>query len=202
MPKHITEWLNAYLDGELNDSSVRHVNAHLAECQVCRTELASLERLSSLLHEVPAPEFTPPERFAAQVSLRLPHERTSTPANKVFEAGWWMIPVGLLATWVFISTSFLVNDVLSVANNLGLLTSVSGWMIFGTSNVANWSATLSQLGVLRGNSLNWAEATESFTRMSLPEITLQVSIALLYLSWIAIWWARRQRQQQGQVLEG
>ena len=126
MPKHITEWLNAYLDGELNDSSVRHVNAHLAECQVCRTELASLERLSSLLHEVPAPEFTPPERFAAQVNLRLPHERTSTPANRVFEAGWWMIPVGLLATWVFISTSFLVNDVLSVANNLGLLTSVSG----------------------------------------------------------------------------
>jgi len=202
MPKHITEWLNAYLDGELNDSSLRHVEAHLAECQACRTELGSLERLSSLLHEVPAPGFTPPERFAAQVNLRLPHERTLTPANKVFEVGWWMIPVGLLATWVFISTSFLVNDVLSVANNLGLLTSVSGWMIFGTSNVANWSATLSQLGVLRGNSLNWAEATESFTRMSLPEITLQVSIALLYLSWIAIWWARRQRQQQGQVLEG
>jgi len=37
--------------------------------------------------------------------------------------------------------------------------------------------------------------------MSLPQISLQISIALLYLSWIAIWWTRHQRQQQGQLLE-
>ena len=72
MSKHITEWLNAYLDGELNGRRLHHVEAHLAECEACRTELESLERLSGLLHEVPAPEFTSPERFAAQVNLRLP----------------------------------------------------------------------------------------------------------------------------------
>ncbi|MGE5644024.1 MAG: hypothetical protein ACM3Y8_13520, partial [Byssovorax cruenta] len=65
-----------------------------------------------------------------------------------------------------------------------------------------WSATLGQYGLLSGNTLNWAEATEVFTRTSLPQISLQASIALLYLSWIAIWWTRRTRREHGPLLEG
>jgi predicted anti-sigma-YlaC factor YlaD len=199
MSNHITEWLNAYLDGELRGSQLDYVEAHLAECEVCQTELESLDRLSVLLQEVPEPEFIPSERFAAQVSLRLPHAKPAPSRGKALEIGWWMIPVGLLAAWVFINTSFWVNDMLSVANSFGLLTSVSDWMMFGTSN---WSATLGQFGILSGNSLDLAALTESFTRTSLPQISLQISIALLYLSWIAIWWVRRQRQEHGQPLEG
>jgi hypothetical protein len=202
MSKHIIEWLNAYLDGELKGSQLHYVEVHLAECQICRAELHSLERLSGFLHEVPAPEFTSPERFAAQVNLRLPHEQYATSRNKVLEIGWWMIPVGLLGLWIFISTSFLVSDLLSAANNVGLLTNVSDWLALGSSSEAYWSATLGQFGILSGNSLNWAEWIEAFTRMSLPQISFQVSIALLYLSWIAIWWARHTRQGHGQLLEG
>ncbi|RPJ20874.1 MAG: hypothetical protein EHM33_27520 [Chloroflexi bacterium] len=200
--KHVTEWLNAYLDGELNSRQLQHVEAHLTECQVCQAELESLERLSSLLQEVPAPEFTSPERFAAQVNLRLPHERAATSEKKAFEIGWWMIPVGLLGTWIFIGTSFFVSDILSVANNLGVLAGASDWLVFDSASQADWSAALGQFGFLSGNSLDWAAATEAFTRTSLLEITLQVSIALLYLSWLAIWWARRRRQGHGQLLEG
>jgi predicted anti-sigma-YlaC factor YlaD len=202
MSNHVTEWLNAYLDGELRGSRLQHVEAHLAECQVCQAELDSLGRLSSLLQEVPAPEFTSPERFAAQVNLRLPHTRPVTAEKKAFEIGWWMIPVGLLGTWIFIGTSFFVSDILSVANSLGVLAGASEWLVFDPSSTAYWSTTLSQFGFLSGNSLDWAAATEAFTRTSLLEITLQVSIALLYLSWLAIWWARRRRQQHGQLLEG
>jgi len=202
MSKHITEWLNAYLDGELNSKQLQHVEAHLAECQDCRAELGSLESLSGLLHEVPAPEFTSPERFAAQVNLRLPHQRTVTAEHKVREIGWWMIPVGLLGTWIFIGTSFFVNDILSAANNLGLLTAVSNWLVFSPASQADWSATLGQFGILSGNSLGWAASMEALTRTSVPQIILHVSIALLYLSWLAIWWARHQRQQHGQLLEG
>jgi hypothetical protein len=205
MSNHVTEWLNAYLDGELKSSQLQHVEAHLVECQACRAELESLARLSSLLHEVPAPEFTPSERFAAQVNLRLPHQRTSTPENRILEIGWWMIPVALLGTWIFISTSFLINDILTMANNLGLLISISDWLVFGSAHQAYWSATLGQFGILSGNVLDWAASTEAFTRTSIRQITLQVSIALLYLSWIAIWWVRRQRhqrQQHGQLLKG
>ena len=51
MSNHVTEWLNAYLDGELHGSRLQHVEAHLAECDACQAELESLERLSSLLQK-------------------------------------------------------------------------------------------------------------------------------------------------------
>jgi predicted anti-sigma-YlaC factor YlaD len=205
MTKHITEWLSAYLDGELRGSRLHHVEAHLAECAICQAELESLERVSSLVQQVPVPEFTPSERFAAQVSLRLPHPQRVVSPKRILEIGWWMIPVGLLGIWVFMSTSVLVNDIFSAANRFGLLTSVSGWIAFGATNAADWSATLGQFGVLSGNNLSWAESTEAFTRTFLPQVSFQVSIALLYLSWIAIWWARHKRHERkphGQLLEG
>lgn len=201
MSNHVTEWLNAYLDGELQGSRLDQVETHLAECQSCQAELESLDRLSVLLQEVPEPEFTPSERFAAQVGLRLPHSKPATSRKKVLEIGWWMIPVGLLATWIFINTSFWVRDVLSVADSFGLLTGISDWIILDTWNTAGWSARLGQFGVLSGTALDFVVSTEAITRASLPQISLQISIALLYLSWIAIWWARHRRQGHGQLLE-
>jgi hypothetical protein len=202
MSKHVTEWLNAYVDGELHGTRLQQVEAHLVECEFCQAELDSLEGLSGLLQEVPAPEFISPERFAAQVNLRLPHEQKTIYRRKLLEVGWWMVPVGLLMSWVFISTSFLTSELLSAVSNLGLLSGLSNPAIFGSSNDAYWSSTLGQFGILSGNTLNVVASTEIFTRISLPQIVLHVSIALLYLSWIAIWWARHRRQQHGQLLEG
>jgi hypothetical protein len=202
MATHVSEWLNAYHDGELHGNRLQHVETHLVECELCQAELASLESLSDLLHEFPAPEFTSAERFAAQVNLRLPHKRTVLSSKQLIEVGWWMIPVGLLGAWIFVSTSFALGNLLSAANNLGLLSNISGWLAFGPSSDIYLSATLGQLGILGGNGLNWAEITETSTRMSLPQISLHVSIALLYLSWIAIWWARHTRREHGQLVEG
>lgn len=200
MSDHVIEWLNAYLDGELHGSRLQRVEAHLAECEACQMELNSLESLSGFLQEAPTPQFISPERFAAQVSLRLPHSKPVASGKKVLEIGWWMIPVGLLAAWIFFSTTFLVNDILSAANNLGLLTGVSDGLGFIAPNAASWSARLGQIGILSGNSLDLAISTETFTRTTLPQIILQIAIALLYLSWIAIWWARH-RLEHGQLLE-
>ncbi len=201
MSRHVSEWLNAYHDGELHGSQLQHVEAHLAECDMCQAELESLQGLSSLLQEVPAPTFPPARRFAAQVSLRLPHKQTIVPGKQILEIGWWMISVGILGAWVFISTSSVISDILSAAGNLGLLSSFSGWLAFGPSSNIYLSATLGQFGLLSGNGLNWAETTETLTRISLPQIGLQISIAVLYLSWMAIWWARHTRQGRGQLLE-
>ena len=201
MSNHITEWLNAYLDGELHGNRLQQIEAHLVECESCQAELASLDRVSGLLHEVSGPEFISPERFAAQVSLRLPHEQKTFYRKTLLEVFWWMIPVGLLATWALFSASFLMSDILSMVNNFGLLTGISDWLIFGSSNQAYWSSMLGQFGVLSGNTLEVVASTEVFTRISLPQIIIQVSIALLYLSWLAIWWARYRRQQHGQLLE-
>jgi predicted anti-sigma-YlaC factor YlaD len=202
MPNHVTEWLNAYFDGELTGRRLQQVEDHLAECEACQAELDSLYGLSELLHEVPAPEFSSAERFAAQVSLRIPHKKAVISKKQVVEFGWWGIPVGLLASWIFISTAFALGDVLSTASNLGLLGGIADWLGSGVANDIYLSTTIGQLGLLSGNSLNWTEALETLTRVSLPEIIAQVSIALLYLSWIAIWWTRHTRREHGQLLGG
>jgi hypothetical protein len=162
-------------------------------------------RLSGLLREVPLATFTSPGHLAAQVILRLPYQPTATSGKTFLEIGWWMIPVGLLAAWVFAATSFLVSDLLSAANSLGFLTSISSWLFFGPADQGYWSAIIGQFGILSGNGLDWAVLTEALSRASIQQLSLQIPIALLYLSWMAIWWARHtrhQRQGHGRPLEG
>jgi hypothetical protein len=178
------------------------VEAHLAECQACQEELQSLQGLSALLQKVPLPESISSERLAAHVNLRLPHGPLAATKSKALEIGWWMIPVSLMAVWIFISTAILVSDMVSTASEIGLLGKASAWLGPGSSSETYWAAALGQFGILSGNSLQWAEVTEAFTRTTVPQITWQVSIALVYLSWIAIWWARHARQGHGQLLEG
>ena len=201
MSKHMTEWLNAYLDGELRGIRLHDVEVHLEECRACQEELQSLQGLSVLLQKAPVPEFISPERYAARVNLRLPHGPLAATKSKALEIGWWMIPVSLMAVWIFISTAILVSDMVSTAGEIGLLGKASAWLGPGSSSETYWAAALGQLGILSGNSLQWAEVTEAFTRTAVPQITWQVSIALVYLSWIAIWWARHTRQGHGQLLE-
>lgn len=202
MPNHVTEWLNAYLDGELRGHRLHQVEEHLAECKACQVELRSLQDLSGLLHKVPAPEFTSPERFATQVNLLLPQRPVTAPSSRLFEIGWWMIPVGLLAAWAFVSTTSIVSNMISAANNFGLVDSANTLLISGASDPVNWISTLGQFGFLEGNNLQWFKMTENYSRNVIPQFVWRVSIALLYLTWIAIWWARQMRQVYGQLLEG
>src|SRR5262245_7350025 len=125
MSSHVSEWLNAYHDGELRGIRLKQVEAHLAECQVCQAEHESLKKLSGVLSEVHVPRFTRPEQFAGQVNLRLPQSQRGSLGKRALEIGWWMVPVGLAATWIFFSTVFVVRDLMSAANNLGLLSSIS-----------------------------------------------------------------------------
>ena len=202
MSNHVSEWLNAYLDGELKNGRLHQVEEHLAKCEACQADLESLQGLSALLHEVPAAEFTSNERFAAQVNLRLPQRRVVTTRRWVLEVSWWMAPVGLLMIWIFISTTIFISDMVSAANNFGLLEDAAPLLVSDSSAGAYWTSTLGQFGLLEGDSLQWAERTESYTRNVLPQFIWQVSIAMLYLTWIAIWWARQKRQEQVPLLEG
>jgi anti-sigma factor RsiW len=202
MSNHVTEWLNAYFDGELKNGRLHQVEKHLAECEACRMELESLRGLSEMLQEAPAPDFPSPERFAAQVNLLLPHKRTPTSRPTLFDAGWWMIPVGILTVWVFASTAMLMSNVISVADSYGLLDNTIGAWISAPAETAEVSATLGQFGVLSGNSLQWAERTESATRNVLPLVVVQAAVAMMYLAWFAVWWARHTRQTQERLVEG
>lgn len=202
MSDHILELLGAYLDGELHGRQLQKVEAHLAECETCQAEYESLQSLSGMLQEAPVPDFISPERFASNVTLRLARRPETPIQRKALEIGWWMVPVGLLMAWVFISTTSLVINMVSVANEIGLLNDASAGLFSGTTDDVYWSQTLGQFGLLSGDSLQWAEATETFSRTAIPKITWQVSIALLYVCWIAILWTRKARQELGQLLDG
>lgn len=195
MSDHILELLGAYLDGELYGGQLRKVEAHLEECGVCQEEVRSLRTLSASLHAAPLPDFPAPERFAAEVALRLPRKPVKPMSHKAVEVGWWLAPVGLLLAWVFLGTTLWVSDVVTAADQLGLLSSAVELLDAGPATEATLSATLGRFGLLAGEGLQWARATEAFTRTALPQVTWQVSIALLYISWLAIWWARHTRQE-------
>ncbi|HMZ08245.1 MAG TPA: zf-HC2 domain-containing protein [Anaerolineales bacterium] len=197
MSNHVTDWLNAYLDGELKGHRLHQVEAHLADCPECLAELEALQDVSDLLHEVPTPEFISSERFAAQVNLLLPHEQPRTPKRNVQEVGWWLIPVSLLMLWVFIGTSEAVGDVVRMADRFGLLSNAPAGLVQRFSGQAVWSDVLGNFGLLSGDGLAWAEGTELFTRHTLPQLVWQAAIAMLYLSWIVIWWARQRRRERG-----
>lgn len=195
MSDHILELLGAYLDGELHGGQLRKVETHLEECRTCLEEYQALQALSVTLQDMPLPDFPAPERLAVEVSLRLPRSPVKPVRHKALEVGWWLAPVGLMLTWIFLSTTSLVSNVITTVNELGLLSSASTWLAAGSTAEAYWSGALGQFGLLAGDSLQWAGMTEIFTRTAIPQVIWQVSIALLYLSWMAIWWARHTRQE-------
>ncbi len=200
MSDHILELLGAYIDGELHGGQLRKVEAHLDECQSCLEEYYTLQALSETLHAAPLPDFPAPERFAADVALRLPRVPVKPMRAKALEVGWWLVPVGLVVAWIFVSTTILVSNVVSAAGNFGLLDSASAWLVAGSSG-ANYSVLIGQFGLLEGGSLEWFTLSESFTRTFVSSAFWQVSIAMLYLSWFAIWWARHSRQGLGQPID-
>lgn len=212
MTEHVTQWLSAYQDGELQGRQRQQVETHLAGCEECRGELQALHDLSALLYGVPVPEFTPSERLAAQVNLRLPRIHAKAPEHKVWEVGWWMIPAGLLSLWILMTAVGWLGDVVTAANRWGLLDTTSAGTIqvgpvqietlpawLTPDSASAWSGVLSRLGFLHGSGLVWAATIESFLRNTLPLFVGQVSIAVLYLGWLTIGWARYTRQEHGQL---
>jgi len=200
MKEHATNWLGAYLDGELRGLRLRLVESHLKECAVCQSALDALARLRTLLLESPAMEAaTPPERFVAQVALRLPHRQEQPPAQRALELSWRMVPIGLLFTLAFVQTAFTIAGVLQVALSMGLggdvaallFPSSAGGLAFpdlaGLSQASLAGALGAMVGLVQtGGALAWLPGLY---------LSLLVVIGLLYWSWLATWWARRRHQQ-------
>jgi hypothetical protein len=202
MSDHVLENLGAYLDGELQGEPLRVVEQHLAECQACLEEYQSLQALSGALHAAPLPGFPSPERLAAQVALRLPRNQVQPVSRRMLEFSWWMVPVGLIVVWIFMSTTLLVSEMVTAAQGLGWLEGVSAWLAAGPSREIEYAAFLGQLGLLNQGSLPWFTLSESLARTFVSNVYWQVLISMLYLSWMAFWWARQTRKGLGQPFDG
>ena len=199
MSDHVLDLLGAYLDGELQGGQLRRVTAHLQECQSCLEELQALQAISAALQEATTPEFSPPERLASDVALRLPRDQAGPSRSKALEYGWWLVPVGLLAAWVFLSTTLLVSRVVILAGDFGLLDSASAWLAAGSPSEGTYAALLGRMGMLANGDLQWLTISEGYARQLASTLFWQISISMLYLGWLAIWWARHAQQESGQL---
>jgi len=200
MTEHVTIWLGAYHDGELRGLRLRQVEAHLAHCAMCRAKLERLRALAALLQESPAAEnLMPPERFVAQVGLRLPRRPERSAWQRTLEIGWQLAPLGLLGAWVFVQAVLTMAGAVLVALRMGL----GGEVVAGLLPASQQGPPLSEISSLLGASLgDVGRIVLQLLSIRAPlgwGITLNlvslVVIGLLYWSWLASWWARRQHRQ-------
>jgi anti-sigma factor RsiW len=135
MNPHVNELLAAYHDGELPLNRQHQVEKHLQDCATCRVELEAFEELSSLLKADSVPRQTSPERFAAQVQLRLPRTSLSRARQNGEQSPRWVlgVPLVLIIVWAFFQaalwvTSFILraDHVLSAAGGRAAL--FGGWI--------------------------------------------------------------------------
>jgi predicted anti-sigma-YlaC factor YlaD len=195
MNGHVTPWLAAYHDGELKGRRLRQVEEHLVECTACRAELNELQCLSTLLHESPAAEgLLPPERFVAQVGLRLERRPTKPIWQRTLETGWRLAPAGLIGAWAFVQAVFIVAGLTLI------VLQVSGIDVLGLQQATRsetWlAAGLNYLGAELGNTTLSVLKTLNVLALGLAfYLTATIAIAMLYWSWLASLWTRRRHQQ-------
>ena len=171
MTSHVLELLAAYHDGELTPARQRLVEKHLQDCSACRAELDVIQGLSFLLKADPMPQQASPQRFAAQVQLRLQHTSPPLLRRSADKPPRWLLgaPAALIAVWAFLQsalwvTAFILNADWALGQRAAFL--------------SDWIASEGLLEIM-GNLL-------------LLNLVLLVVTAGLWATWMALWWAWKQ----------
>ena len=200
MSEHVKEWLPAYHDGELRGRRLAEVESHLTKCVSCQAALHKMDTLTALLQaDSPEPALTPPERFLSQVILRLPREQVQPLWKRTLEAGWRLVPFGLLGLWVFMQAVLIVSGLVTVALQLGIGTDQLA-AVFPLADPAvgffeSLPLTGAGLGEITAGIVSILSAGGPFG-WGLPlYLILTVVIGLLYWGWLASWRIRRKRLQ-------
>jgi predicted anti-sigma-YlaC factor YlaD len=201
MNEHATHWLGGYLDGELRGLRLRWVESHLAECSACQRELDALKDLRALLLESPGMEGAmAPERFVAEVGLRLPRRQARPPAQRTLEMAWRMAPAGLLLGLAFVQTVFMLAGVLRLALSLGyggdvaalVFPPAAGGVPLGDVLSLSPASVAGAVQVLVG----LVQEGAAVAWLPVSYVLSVTVIGTLYWSWLASWWVRRRHQRQ------
>jgi anti-sigma factor RsiW len=188
MNEHAEHWIDAYLDGELTPAGRQQAETHLAGCQECRRLLAQRRSLANLLQEAPgAKRLKSGPQFIAEINLRLPRQQNPPrPSLRALHVGWYLVPVTLLTALAFIEAVFVLSTSLLVFPGI-------------KETLANGIAILPALPVrlpgLLGDWLGWMGFFNLFDWNLLTSLAALAIIGLLYLGWLASWWARNRKNQ-------
>ena len=194
MTEHIKQWLNAYLDGELRSARIGQVENHLAECAECNAELDEMRRLSALLRDTaPVGEFISTERFVSNLTLNLPRQPEHSQPRKVLEIGWWLTPVGILGTWLFLQVTSLLSRLVLTASNAGLLGNTFT-SFKGNPPQTLWLETLARLFGNQPGFISTLNKADLFIQNIQGAFIWQALLAIIYLVWLVSWWFRQQNQ--------
>ncbi|MDH5506308.1 MAG: zf-HC2 domain-containing protein [Anaerolineae bacterium] len=193
MNPHVTNYLHAYYDGELQPRRQQQVAAHLAECQACRQALAQLGSLSAVLAEIPAhPAKTRPEQFVAQVGLRLPRTRSMPLWPRVGKLALHLVPAVLFLAVAFIKSTAVTNNLLA---SIGLLDlggeSVSALLLEPQLDFSpSLPAIFPDLGIIEFGDYLWNNiASYSFFGIDLTHsLVFPLVLGGLAFAWMVIWW--------------
>jgi anti-sigma factor RsiW len=178
---HVSELLAAYHDGELTSDRQRQVEKHLQDCSICRSDLEALEELSSFLKADAVPPHTSPERFAAQVHLRLP--RASLPRARQNEGQpprWALgVPLALIISWAFLQAALKVTAFILTADQF-----------------------LGPRAVLFNNWITTNGLLETSADLLVFNTILLIGTAILWSAWMALWLAWNKNQNVSSIKGG
>jgi anti-sigma factor RsiW len=185
MNGHIDRWLEPYLDGELTLSQKQQVESHLARCSDCRERLSQAQSLSSLLREAPpATELKTERQFVAEIGLQLDRRPDRGPHPlPIGQLAWLLIPVGSCLIFVFFQTQFVMGLLIQFVPGLKEITlSQTAFLpVLPFSLPGPVSGLVALIGIFNLFDWNW-----------LTSLIGLGCISLLYLGWLASWWARNQ----------
>ena len=204
--KHVAHLINAYHDGELSLERKNQVEFHLESCESCRREYEALQSLSVLLQEdIIEEQFTPANRFVAQVVMQMPRRTMLTPQQKLWRFAWKAIPVGLAGAWVFVQAVFMVAFVLYTVMQTGALSSVLSFLPEQRTSILSellGFASVPGLKEIGGLILQLVTFNDPALQSMLIYLFLQFLIGILFCAWLVSWWiSREKRSAEGLIKE-
>jgi len=184
MNPHVSELLAAYHDSELTSNRQHQVEKHLRDCPTCRAELEALEELSSLLKADPIPHQTPPERFAAQVQLRLPRASPSRARQKGGQPARWVlgVPFALIIVWAFLQAALRVTSFILTADQ-----------VLGAAGGR---------AALFGSWITTEGLFQTIASLLLFNTILLIGTTILWSAWMALWLAWNKNQNESSIKGG
>jgi hypothetical protein len=92
----IRHLLDDYVMGDLDDAARAPVAEHVAACDICRSEVESLEKIRSLARELPA-EIDPPSEAWSNIRTAIEHDRAAIAVTRKANPVRWQRPLEIAA---------------------------------------------------------------------------------------------------------